>query len=76
MVACSSYQIMRHFGSVAEGYWQSGCQHQTCDHDSHEETKVAACQSLRIGHSLSGPQKKIVLLHLALVFTLPIRLTF
>jgi hypothetical protein len=68
MVTCSSYQSLRHFRSVAEGHRQSGCEHQTIDHDSHEETKVAASQSLNINHSPSDPQKKIVLQHLTSMF--------
>jgi hypothetical protein len=48
MAACAGHQSLRHFGSVAEGYKQSGCEHQTCDLDGHEETKVAACKSLNM----------------------------
>jgi hypothetical protein len=65
MVAYPGYQSLRHFRSVAEGYQQGGCEHQTCDHDSYEEAELATCQSLRIDHPLSGPQNKILLQHLA-----------
>jgi hypothetical protein len=73
MGTCPSYQSLRHFGPVAEGHWQSGCQHQTCDHDGHEEAEVATRQSLMIDNSLSGPRKKM-LQHLASVFILATRL--
>jgi hypothetical protein len=76
MVTCSSYQSLRHFGSVAEGYWQSGCQHKTCHHDGHEETKMATSQSLNIDHSPSDPQKTIVLQHLTSMFIILTRLHF
>jgi hypothetical protein len=50
MAACAGHQSLRHFGSVAEGLGdkQSGCEHQACDRNGHEEAKVASGKSLNM----------------------------